>query len=332
MSVRPCPECHGARLRPESLAVKVGGLGIHELTAMSARRAIEWFDALELTDTERQIARLILREIDERLRFLDNVGRRLPVAGARRLHAVGRRGAADPAGHADRLEPGGRAVHPRRAVDRPPPARQRAADLHPRAPARPRQHGDRGGARRGHHARGRPPGGPRPGGRRARRPAGGRGPAGGRDGGAGVAHRPVPGGHRGDRGPAPAPAAGRVPGDRGRVAAQPARREREGAAGRVLLRHGRVGLGQVDAGQRGAAQGGGQPPAPRQAAPRRPPADHAASTRSTRSSTSTSRRSGARRGPTRPPTSGCSTRSATSSRAPRRRARAATSRAGSRST
>ena len=74
MSVRPCPECDGARLRPESLAVRVGGLGIHEVTRMSARRTIEWFDELELTDTERAIARLILREIDERLRFLDNVG------------------------------------------------------------------------------------------------------------------------------------------------------------------------------------------------------------------------------------------------------------------
>ncbi len=74
MSVRPCPDCRGARLRPESLAVKVAGLGIDKLTAMSARRAIEWFESLELTDTERQIARLILREIDERLRFLDNVG------------------------------------------------------------------------------------------------------------------------------------------------------------------------------------------------------------------------------------------------------------------
>ena len=74
MSVVPCPECEGARLRPESLAVRVGGLGIHEVTRMSARRAIGWFDELELSDTERQIARLILREIDERLRFLDNVG------------------------------------------------------------------------------------------------------------------------------------------------------------------------------------------------------------------------------------------------------------------
>jgi excinuclease ABC subunit A len=74
MSVRPCPECKGARLRPESLAVKVGGLGINEVTRMSARRAIQWFEELELSDTERQIARLVLREIDERLRFLDSVG------------------------------------------------------------------------------------------------------------------------------------------------------------------------------------------------------------------------------------------------------------------
>ncbi|MFN2616376.1 MAG: excinuclease ABC subunit UvrA [Thermoleophilaceae bacterium] len=74
MTLRPCPECDGARLRPESLAVRIGGLGVHELCAMSAHRAIEWFESLELSDTERQIARLVLREIDERLRFLDNVG------------------------------------------------------------------------------------------------------------------------------------------------------------------------------------------------------------------------------------------------------------------
>src|SRR5256714_607238 len=74
MSVRPCPDCGGARLRPESLAVRVGGLGIHEVTRMSAHRTIQWFEGLELSETERQIARLVLREIDERLRFLDNVG------------------------------------------------------------------------------------------------------------------------------------------------------------------------------------------------------------------------------------------------------------------
>jgi len=74
MSLVPCPECHGARLRPESLAVRIAGIGIHELTNMSALRAIEWFEQLEVTDVERQIARLVLREINERLRFLDNVG------------------------------------------------------------------------------------------------------------------------------------------------------------------------------------------------------------------------------------------------------------------
>jgi excinuclease ABC subunit A len=74
MSVVPCPDCEGARLRPESLSVRVGGLGIHEFTHMSARRAIEWLEGLDLTDTERAIAKLVLREIHERLRFLANVG------------------------------------------------------------------------------------------------------------------------------------------------------------------------------------------------------------------------------------------------------------------
>jgi excinuclease ABC subunit A len=74
MSVRPCPECHGARLRPESLAVLVAGTRINEFCALSARAALEWVEAVELTDTERHIARLIMREIAERLRFLENVG------------------------------------------------------------------------------------------------------------------------------------------------------------------------------------------------------------------------------------------------------------------
>src|SRR3712207_379407 len=74
MTLRPCPECKGARLRPESRAVQVAGLRIHELTAMSATRALAWIDGLQLSDTDRAIARLILREIEERLRFLENVG------------------------------------------------------------------------------------------------------------------------------------------------------------------------------------------------------------------------------------------------------------------
>jgi excinuclease ABC subunit A len=74
MALRPCAECHGARLRPESLAVTVGGLNVYEYTQLSARRALEWIETLELTETEQAIARLVVREIGERLRFLDSVG------------------------------------------------------------------------------------------------------------------------------------------------------------------------------------------------------------------------------------------------------------------
>src|SRR4051812_42246716 len=74
MALQPCPECGGARLRPESLAVTVGGLNIHEYTTLSARAALAWIEELELTETERAIARLVVREIAERLRFLDSVG------------------------------------------------------------------------------------------------------------------------------------------------------------------------------------------------------------------------------------------------------------------
>ena len=74
MSVRPCPECKGSRLRPESRAVTVNDMAIHEFTHLSARRALEWLGSLDLSEHDRAIARLILREIDERLRFLENVG------------------------------------------------------------------------------------------------------------------------------------------------------------------------------------------------------------------------------------------------------------------
>ena len=74
MTLRPCPDCKGARLRPESRAVLVSGTAIHEFTALSARRALEWVRALDLNEHDRRIARLVIREIEERLQFLDNVG------------------------------------------------------------------------------------------------------------------------------------------------------------------------------------------------------------------------------------------------------------------
>jgi excinuclease ABC subunit A len=74
MSFRPCPACKGARLKPEVLAVTVGDLNIHELSQMSVSRAIGFLDALELTETEELIGARIIKEIRERLTFLDNVG------------------------------------------------------------------------------------------------------------------------------------------------------------------------------------------------------------------------------------------------------------------
>jgi excinuclease ABC subunit A len=74
MSLRACPECGGARLRPESRAVLVAGTRIEDFCALSARRALEWLEQVELSDTDRHVARLVLREISERLRFLENVG------------------------------------------------------------------------------------------------------------------------------------------------------------------------------------------------------------------------------------------------------------------
>jgi excinuclease ABC subunit A len=74
MSLRPCPVCGGARLRPESRAVTVAGTKIEEFGALSARQALRWVAEVELSETDRHVARLILREIEERLRFLDNVG------------------------------------------------------------------------------------------------------------------------------------------------------------------------------------------------------------------------------------------------------------------
>jgi excinuclease ABC subunit A len=74
MSLRACPACGGARLRPESRAVLVGGTRIEDFCALSARRALEWLEQVELSETDRHVARLIVREISERLRFLENVG------------------------------------------------------------------------------------------------------------------------------------------------------------------------------------------------------------------------------------------------------------------
>ncbi len=74
MNKRACPECLGSRLRRESLAVKVGGRSISEVSALSVGRAIEFFEGLDLNAKEEAISAQIRKEISDRLKFLSMVG------------------------------------------------------------------------------------------------------------------------------------------------------------------------------------------------------------------------------------------------------------------
>src|SRR5262245_7660902 len=74
MSFRACPACNGARLKPEVLAVTVGGRNIHELTQLSVSAALGFLDELDLTEVEQLIGARIVKEIRERLTFLADVG------------------------------------------------------------------------------------------------------------------------------------------------------------------------------------------------------------------------------------------------------------------
>ena len=170
MSLRPCPVCGGARLRAESRAVLVGGHARSRSSARSRRGArCEWLGEVELSETDRHVARLILREISERLQFLENVG-----IG---YLSMDRAAATLSGGEAQRIrlatQIGSSLVGVLYILDEP------SIGLHQRdnakligdarAAARPRQHGDRGRARRADDARRRPPRRPRPGRGRARR-------------------------------------------------------------------------------------------------------------------------------------------------------------------
>src|SRR6185369_11978955 len=74
MSATPCPVCHGKRLRQESLGVKVNGLSIADFTALPVSRAVDAAAKIKLSDREEKLAGRIVREISERLGFLDHVG------------------------------------------------------------------------------------------------------------------------------------------------------------------------------------------------------------------------------------------------------------------
>jgi excinuclease ABC subunit A len=74
MMIRPCPTCEGARLKKQSLSVKVGGLSVSQVTSLSIKEARGFFSELRLSKREKQIAKQILKEINQRLGFLLDVG------------------------------------------------------------------------------------------------------------------------------------------------------------------------------------------------------------------------------------------------------------------
>ena len=171
----PCPACQGTRLKPEILAVTLqhqtrGDMSIAEVCGLSIAECVA---------VPRRAGAGAARVDDRRRRAQGDPGaaalparRRpdVPIARPRVGNAVGWRGAAHPAGDADRLGPRGRAVRARRAVDRPAPARQPPPDRDADPAAGPGQHADRRRARRGHDPRRRLGGRHRPGRGRARWP------------------------------------------------------------------------------------------------------------------------------------------------------------------
>jgi excinuclease ABC subunit A len=188
---KPCPECGGMRLRREARHVFVGGRNISGLGAARPQPPVA--DQLPrlfqpaATDRTEGPGRREDPQGNHRAPVLPDQRRpRLPLARPLGRNALGRRGAAHPAGLADRLRFDGRDVRIGRTFDRPAPARQLAPAGNPDPAARPGQHRDRGRARPGSHRIGRLRGGHGSRRRRARRPRGGR-----RHAGAGGGQYPV---------------------------------------------------------------------------------------------------------------------------------------------
>jgi excinuclease ABC subunit A len=119
-TAQPCETCHGARLKPEALSVKIAGVDISIPTRMSVADAVNWFASVAdtLTNQQQQIAKAILKEINERLGFLNNVG--LDYLNLDRTSGTlsGRRKPAYPPRQPDRLGPVGRALCARRTQHR----------------------------------------------------------------------------------------------------------------------------------------------------------------------------------------------------------------------
>ncbi len=178
MASKPCPACQGKRLKPESLAVTIGGQKHRRRhRACRSSEALEWVH--DIGDDGAPRPKLTAAGADHRPPDPEGDpgpaglpgGRRagLPDARPRLGHPLRRRGAAHPPGHPDRQRADGRALHLRRADRRPAPRRRPPPDRDPGAAARPGQHRHRRRARRGDDAGGRLHHRHGPRGRRARR-------------------------------------------------------------------------------------------------------------------------------------------------------------------
>ncbi len=126
-----CPECKGERLRAEARAVLLDGRNICQAAALTIAAAHQFFSALKLTPEQEEIAGSILKEVQQRLRFLDSGRPRLPHARSPCLDALRRRGAAHPACYLAGLAACRCALRARRTLHRPAHARYSQADPHP---------------------------------------------------------------------------------------------------------------------------------------------------------------------------------------------------------
>ena len=193
-SYRLCPACEGARVRPEALDYRVGGRTIADVNRLPDRRG--GARSSPSSTLPRRPGRSGRRAHPGRgaqpAALPGRGGARLPDARPPVAHALGRRARARRPDHRGRLVAGEHALRARRAVDRPPPARHRAAGAPAAPPARPGQHGRRRRARSDDHPRRRPRDRPRTRRGRARRRGAVRGPVAPARRGARLGHRRLP--------------------------------------------------------------------------------------------------------------------------------------------
>ena len=122
-SDKPCPVCEGERLREEALHVKIDGKNIVEVVSHSIEKAVNYFNDIELTEAEKEIAKVVLKEIEARLSFMVNVGIEYLTLGPPR-HTLVRRGSPTHSlGFSIGIRLGRRALCFGRTDDWPAPAR-----------------------------------------------------------------------------------------------------------------------------------------------------------------------------------------------------------------